>query len=194
MGMPAETRRWTAADVRELQDESRAYPRYELIAGELLVTPSPRTSHQYAVSFLLTALSTYVDAEHLGVALVSPADIELEPGNITQPDVFVVPATGRPFREWTDVKALLVAVEVLSPGNAEYDRGTKRLYYQRTGVPEYWVVDLDTRAVERWRPNDDRPEFVRGTLEWSPDRARTAFTLDLPAFFARVLGDDIAAG
>jgi Uma2 family endonuclease len=195
MGMPAETHRWSAAEVREMQDESRAWPRYELIAGELLVTPAPRVAHQHAVSVLLVALAAYVETERLGVVLTSPADLELEPENITQPDVFVVPSSaGVLSREWTDVKALLLAVEVLSPSNAEYDRSTKRIYYQRVGVPEYWVVDLDARVLERWRPDEDRPEIVRGAFAWTPVGARAPFTLDLPRFFARVLGDDVAAG
>jgi Uma2 family endonuclease len=190
MGMPAETRRWTAAEVRELQLESRPWPRYELIAGELLVTPAPRGAHQRAVAAFFMALAPYVEREHVGEAVLSPADLELEPENITQPDVFVVPATTDSlWREWTDVKTLLLAVEVLSPGTAPDDRSTKRSLYQRVGVPEYWIVDLDARLVERWRPGDDRPEIVRHELAWKPQGARAPFTLDLPGLFARVLRD-----
>jgi Uma2 family endonuclease len=190
MGMPAETHSWTAAEVRDLQDESRPWPRYELIAGELLVTPAPRGAHQRAVGPLYAALAAYVEGERLGEAVMSPADLELEPGNITQPDVFVVPSNEGPlWREWPDVHSLLLAVEVISPSNAQVDRSTKRHYYQRVGVPEYWVVDLDSRMIERWTPGDDRPEVVRGALAWKPAGAREAFSLDLPAFFARVHRD-----
>ncbi len=189
MGMPAEHRRWTAAEVRELQDQSRPWPRYELVAGQLLVTPAPRGAHQRAVGLLFAALAAYVEAEGLGEAVLSPADLELEPENVTQPDVFVVPTTDLPWREWTDVKALLLVVEVLSPSTAADDRSTKRSHYQRAGVPECWIVDLDTRVVERWGPDDDRPELVRGPLTWKPERASVPLSLDLPAFFARVLRD-----
>jgi len=193
MGMPAETHRWTTAEVRDLQDESRPWPRYELIAGELLVTPAPRGAHQRAVGLLHTALANYLEAERLGEAVLSPADLELEPENITQPDVFVVPSTaGHLWRAWTDVKTLLLAVEVLSPSTARDDRSTKRALYQRVSVPEYWIVDLEARVVERWRPGDDRPEIVRRELAWMPVRARAPFTLDLSGFFARVLRDGAA--
>ena len=40
MPMPAIRRRWTTADVRSLTVEHRPWPRYELIAGELVVTPA----------------------------------------------------------------------------------------------------------------------------------------------------------
>jgi len=194
MGMPAHARRWTAAEVRELTDESRHWPRYELIDGELLVTPAPRPAHQLAVGELFRKLSDYVDAERLGLALMSPADLELEAGTVTQPDVFVVPSafshdTG-PLREWSQVGGLLLAVEVISPSSAHYDRFSKRAFFQRVGVPEYWVVDSDARAVERWRPGYRAPETLRERLAWRPERAAAPLVMDLPAFFAKVHGED----
>lgn len=185
----AAPRRWTAAEVRALQDESHAAPRYELVDGELLVTPAPQPPHQRAVMELWAALKVYVDAERLGEVYVSPSDIELEAGKIVQPDVFVVPATGGALpQHWSEVSALLLAVEVLSPSTARQDRMRKRRFYQRTDVPEYWVVDLDARLFERWRPNDERAELFDASLAWHPADAVSAFTLDLAAFFARVHG------
>ena len=91
MGMPAErVRRWTTAEVRELMDESRPWPRYELIDGELIVTPAPSWTHQWAVALLWRALHEYLSREPVGVPMMSPSDLELEEGHITQPDVFTV--------------------------------------------------------------------------------------------------------
>jgi Uma2 family endonuclease len=189
MGMPASVRRWTAAEVRAMQDESRPAPRYELIDGELLVTPSPRGVHQLAVIELSRKLADYVESESLGVTVTSPADIELEAESVTQPDLFVVPAAyAGPPLEWTNVRALLLAVEVLSPSSERQDRVVKRRFFQRLGVPEYWVFDLDARAVERWRPGDQVPDISATRLEWRPTGSRAAFTLDLAAYFRRVLG------
>ena len=120
MAMPAIRRRWTAADVRVLTSEERAWPRYELIAGELLVTPAPGYIHQIATFELCSLLSAYLDTEPVGIAVMSPADLELKPGTITQPDVFVIPAETRiatDVLQWPDVKSLLLAIEVLSPGS-----------------------------------------------------------------------------
>ena len=192
MGMPAPrhsapTERWTAEQVRALQDESRAWPRYELIDGELLVSPAPRLAHQRAVRLLLDALSPYVRAQPIGELFSSPADLELVPEGVLQPDAFVVPlVAGKRPQTWPDVRSLLLAVEVLSPGTARYDRVTKRRFYQRIGVPEYWVVDLDARVVERWRAGDERPEPLDERLVWHPEGASESFTLDLPSFFAEV--------
>gem|GEM_PF-2222626 len=78
---------------------------------------------------------------------------------------------------------LLVAIEVLSPSSARYDRVTKRALYHRR-VREYWIVDLDARLIERWRQGHDRPEILTATLEWTPEGATQPFTLDIQSFFA----------
>lgn len=190
MAMPAVERRWTARQVRQLIAESPlATPRYELVDGELLVTPSPSWTHQTAVSRMLIALHEYLDRQRVGEASTSPFDVELAPESVVQPDVFVVPAhearrllTEMPGRE------LLVAVEVLSPSSSRHDRVTKRPHYQQH-VPEYWIVDLDARLAERWRPGDERPEILTETLDWHPNGATEPFRLDLMRYFAEVFDE-----
>lgn len=186
MGMPETLDRWTAARVRELPDDGN---RYEVVDGELLVTPAPKFDHQDAAFELAKTLSTYLArTAGVGHAVMSPADIEFDPDTLVQPDVFVVPLTrGRRPKDWTDVRGLLLAVEVLSPSTARADRTVKRRRYQRAGVPEYWIVDLDARLVERWRPGDERPEIVTERLEWQPQGSAAALIIDLVALFARVL-------
>jgi Uma2 family endonuclease len=190
MAMPAVNRRWTAPEVRALIAESPlATPRYELVDGELLVTTSPNRAHQLAGILLWKALDEYLSRHPVGRALTSPFDIEVEPGLVTQPDVFVVPpdewkrlATSVPARK------LLVAAEVLSPSSGHHDRVTKRPHYQRH-VPEYWIVDLDARLFERWRPHDERAEIITQVLEWHPAGATEAFRLDLARYFADVFDE-----
>ena len=190
MRMPAITKRWTAEEVRALIDESRPSPRYEVVDGELLVTPSPRPLHQMAVAELHDALRRYARAQGIGRVYLSPADLELEPDSIVQPDVFVVPASVGPLAEsWAPVKALLVAVEVLSPSSVRHDRVVKRRLFQRVGVPEYWIVHVDARMVERWRPGDEHPAVLDERLEWAPAGASEPWVLDLVALFAEVHGE-----
>jgi Uma2 family endonuclease len=131
-----------------------------------------------------------LDKMPVGYATFSPADIEPEEGALVQPDVFVAPlVAGRRPRSWREIRTLLLAVEVLSPSTARADRTIKRRLYQRTGVGEYWIVDLDARLVERWRPSDERPELLAETLEWRPEGSTEPLSLNLPRFFADVLGD-----
>jgi Uma2 family endonuclease len=188
MAMPAIKRRWTTADVRALTSEDRAWPRYELIDGELLVTPAPRSIHQFACMGLLLLLSTYLDTEPVGVAVMSPSDLELLPGTLTQPDLFVIPADttmAGDGLEWPDVKSLLLAVEVLSPSSLRTDRVRKRDFYLENGVEEYWIIDAEARVFERWRPAQETPDVLRDRIEWAP-RQRQPLVIDVPDYFARI--------
>ena len=191
MAMPAPARRtWTRAEVLALIDANPLHsPRYELVDGELLVTPSPTGSHQWAVRELFVSLNEFVQKAGIGVVFFSPFDVELEPETVTQPDLFVVRMDEAiRLRAEMPARDLFLAVEVLSPSSGRYDRGRKRSLYQRT-IPEYWIVDLGSRLVERWLPNDDRPEILLKTLTWQPASAEFVFELELEPFFARVLGD-----
>jgi Uma2 family endonuclease len=121
---------------------------------------------------------------------VAPADVAFSPRRLVQPDVFVAPlVNGRRPREWVDVRALLLAVEVLSPSTARADRVAKRRLFRDEGVPEYWIVDLDARTIERSTPADARPEVFDGRLEWRPSGGREPLVIDVEAYFAGVLDE-----
>jgi Uma2 family endonuclease len=186
MGMPHATMDWTAERVRALPEDGK---RYEVVDGELLVTPAPRWAHQHAVAELFRRLDPYVRDNAVGEVTFSPADVELDPQTLVQPDLFVVPLIdGRRMREWSEIQGrLLLAVEVLSPSTARADRHLKRRRYQRAGIPEYWIVDLDARMVERWRPDDERPEMLADALEWRPAEVVPPLVIDLPGLFGGVL-------
>ena len=192
MGMPAIRRHWTTAEVRALMDESRPWPRYELIDGELLVTPSPGRPHQLAVTEIVVLLHQYLREEPIGVAFVSPADLELRPGTITQPDVFIVPVgsvgTTAGEDQWSDVRSLLLAIEVISPSSIRTDRVTKREHYMDAGVPDYFIVDLSARIVEWWSPDRETPRVLRDRLVWHPDGAEQPLTVSLPNLFDEISG------
>jgi Uma2 family endonuclease len=180
-----QNRRWTVAQVRALQDESRAWPRYELIDGELLVTPAATIDHYRAMRSLFRALDRYLARNPVGEAMLSPADLTLRRGTISRPDIFVPPHDEADrAAHWSEIKRLLLAVEVLSPSTARYDRGRKRTHYQKAGVLEYWIVDLEARVVELWRPGDERPEVVSGRITWHPRGAKKPLVIDLAKLFA----------
>lgn len=103
-----------------------------------------------------------------------------------QPDVFVVAKElllGKDVTGWSDIRWLLLAVEVLSPSTQRQDRVTKRDFYLASGVREYWIVDTDARVIERWTCDRTTPDLRRSELVWHPDGAARPFTLDVQAFF-----------
>ena len=134
---------------------------------------------------LLVLLHGYLKHEPIGMVLMSPSDLELRPGTVTQPDVFVIPketTIAGDRMEWSDVKSLLLAVEILSPSSLRTDRVTKRDFYLANGVEEYWIVDIDARCVERWTPARETPELLWEHIVWTP-RGRTSLSIDLPTLF-----------
>jgi Uma2 family endonuclease len=184
MGMPDLARRWTREEVLALPDDGN---RYELFDGELLVTPAPSGLHQIAVGRLFEIVAPYVRLHDLGEPFFSPADLNLGGDQLSQPDLFVVPFVP-PERDWRTFPNPILIVEVLSPATARADRTIKRRRFQQAGIPEYWIVDLDARAIERWQPDDTRPEMLDEKLHWHPLGTSTALELDLPAFFRGVWG------
>ena len=171
---------YTADMVRALPDDGH---RYEVVHGELLVTPAPTLPHQTLVKRFLVALELYLRRNPVGLVLSSPADISWASDLLVQPDVFVVPRADPPPRDWTDIRSLLLAVEVLSPSTARYDRFTKRRLYQEFGVPSYWLADRSQQQVEIWTPEATFPVVERSRLIWTPQPAREPFVLELRELF-----------
>jgi len=171
-----------AAPIYYSADMVRALPedgnRYETVHGELLVTPAPRYAHQFVIRELLVRLHEYLKGHPVGEVLTSPADISWAPDVLVQPDLFVVRADEAAAFNWTSVKHLLLAIEVLSPASRRSDRFTKRRVYQEYRVPAYWVVDIDARTIEVWTPEAAFPVVERDRVIWRPQAA--ADSLEIP--------------
>src|SRR5213593_2555452 len=115
MGMVAPVY-YTAEMVRQLPDDGN---RYEVVHGELLVTPAPRLNHQLLATRASVALGNYLAEEPVGIVLTSPADISWGRRDVlVQPDVFVVPPSEARTGDWTRLRSLLLVIEVLSPSTA----------------------------------------------------------------------------
>jgi Uma2 family endonuclease len=179
MGMAASVY-YTAEMVRAMPDDGN---RYEVVYGELLVTPAPRVWHQVLVHRLGVAIELYLRTEPAGMVFTAPADISWGRDVLVQPDVFVVVPEEARTLTWSRVQTLLLVAEVLSPSTARGDRMLKRLRYREAGVPLYWLVDGDERSVEVWTPGDDFPAIERERLVWQAPRSRMPFTLTLEELF-----------
>ena len=198
MHMVAPAEHWTVEAVRALPEDGRRYelidailhvngvavPDGDLAALDSAMTPSPTACHQHRTFSLARILADFADGQRCGVVMLSPADLSLRAGTIVQPDIFVTPLfAGGPPADFADVSSLLLVIEVLSPSTARTDRIRKRTFYQRAGVPEYWIVDNDAQVIDRWRPGDERPEVLIERIIWQPDGASEALVIDLEKFF-----------
>jgi Uma2 family endonuclease len=127
---------FTVHDLEGMPDDGR---RYELIDGELLVSPAPGLRHQTVALRLYRLLDD--GCPHDLYVLAAPFAVQTDTSNEVQPDVLVAR-----FDELTDKNlpaAPVLAVEVLSPSGRLIDLNLKRAHYQRLGTPSYWMIDPD---------------------------------------------------
>jgi len=139
---------WTYEDYCRLPDDGN---RYEVIRGNLYVTAAPIPEHQFTILKLSRYLDEFVSAAGLGMVLTAPLDVMLPAGigSPVQPDVVFFRKGNEPrrgMRYCEEAPDLLV--EVLSPGTRRRDRTVKLKAYRDAGVPEYWLVDPESRTVE----------------------------------------------
>lgn len=137
---------WTYDDYAALPVDGK---RYEMVNGVLYVSPSPSWSHQEIVGRIYRYLSTYVESAGIGGAFPSPLDVELAPNTVFQPDVVVLlKASRKKLKARHIIGAPELVAEIVSPTSETHDRYRKLMAYARAGVPEYWIVDPDSRTVE----------------------------------------------
>ena len=144
--------------------------RYEVIDGEVLVTPAPSPMHQHVLGTLFMALRQYVERWKLGVVLPD-VDLLFVTGQFLRPDVLFVPENARGGITNRGVEeAPGLVVEILSPTSRSIDQVKKPRRCGDFGIPEYWVVDPNERVVWVWRfaSEDVGPERVTDRLEWQP--------------------------
>jgi Uma2 family endonuclease len=122
--------------------------RYELLSGDLHVTPAPSPSHQRVVLRLARVLQDYFGQP--AEVFVSPIDVILTEQDVVQPDLVVVSGPAQVSDRGIEGPPLLV-VEVLSPTTSAYDRTTKALRYAALGVTHYWIADLPAKRLECYR-------------------------------------------
>ena len=159
--------RYTYKDYLSIPEDSSR--RYEIVDGQLFVTPAHRSRHQEVVGNLFRILSDLAVEQELGKVFVGPISVRLHDEGVVEPDVIVVRADRLGIVDpggGVDGPPDL-AVEVLSPSNRDYDRIARRKQYMERGVPELWIVDADERTVEVWRSGADEPEVIADALAWN---------------------------
>jgi len=172
--------RYTADEVRAFPDDGN---RYEVVHGELLVSPAPRHRHQAAFREIFVRLYGHLAAHDLERGLLSsPADISWSDETLVQPDIFVV-ASSETKGEWRDIRTLLLVIEILSPSTARADRTVKRRLYQEQRIPVYWIVDPAARRAEVWTPEAEAPVIERERLTWRHPEAAGGCAIDLGRVF-----------
>ncbi|MHB8291734.1 MAG: Uma2 family endonuclease, partial [bacterium] len=146
---------YTAKDYFNLPEGSP----YQLIEGELIMTPSPLTEHQIISKNLELIIYTHVKKNNLGLALDAPIDVYLNNKNAYQPDIIFISNKNKDIiRKHGIDGAPDLVIEILSPSNSYYDVRIKKDIYERSGVIEYIIVDPRTKSIDVYRRTAERPE------------------------------------
>lgn len=127
--------------------------RYEIVQGDLYVTPSPTPMHQRVSRRLERQLEDWFHTRSLGEVFDAPIDLILTNHDVVVPDLLVVSDPSSVSKRGVEGPPLLV-VEILSPSTRKQDRGVKARRYAETGVEHYWIVDPDARRIECHRLTD----------------------------------------
>ncbi|MFQ5901966.1 MAG: Uma2 family endonuclease [Thermodesulfobacteriota bacterium] len=137
--------RYTYEDYLKTPDDER----YELIEGELIMTPSPKTDHQRISGRIDFALRRFVEENDLGEVFYAPYDVYLDEENCVQPDILFVSKERLNIIGENNIQgAPDLAVEIVSEGSVYRDVIQKKIIYARSGIKEYWIIAPQEKMVE----------------------------------------------
>jgi Uma2 family endonuclease len=164
--------RFLAEDIWDTPDDGN---RYEVIDGELYVSPPPVREHQHASTELHYRIRHYLEEHPIGVIYAAPFGVILTGLNGVQPDLVYVSNERREILTDQGARgAPDLVVEILSPSTRSRDLGIKLRAYQAAGVPNYWIADPRAHTIE---------ERVLGEDGYGPPIAHQAADLFQPALF-----------
>lgn len=180
MFMAIKAARWTRHDLERFPRDGN---RYEVLDGELLVTPQAAPDHQVVAARLGAALWNYCEQNGVGLC-VGPGAV-VWGDNELQPDIEVLPlGSYRRGIKWVQMPSPLLVVEVLSPFGVSANRDfvVKRKAYRKRKIQVYWVVDHEKRRVHVWSGRNAE-RIVTDTLRWQPKPDAPAFQIRLDDLF-----------
>lgn len=167
-------KQWTLEELHSLPDDGN---KYELVRGQLFVTPPPAAPHETVLSRLHSVLQPYVQRHGLGHIYRPRAVVRVAPNIEVEPDLFVSPAV---IESWDSAPLPILVVEVTSPSTRRRDHTEKRQLYLDLRIPTCWLIDPDDQGVRVVRPN--HPDtLANATLMWHPTGAAEALSIDVAA-------------
>jgi Uma2 family endonuclease len=159
----ASTKVWTFDELHSLPDDGN---KYELIHGELFVTPAPSVEHETVAARLSQLLSPYIAANGLGL-LFRPRAVFRYRDSEVEPDLMVRQPHSPGETDWARLPTPRLVVEIGSPSTWRRDRTYKRDFYLESGISEYWILDTERRTLTVIRPDAD-DVTTAGVLQWQP--------------------------
>ena len=174
---------WTLEQLHRLPEDGNTY---EVIHGDLFVSPAPRVRHQNVANVLADILRPFVQRWGLG-RVVHPRNVIRFSNSEVEPDLMVRPVADPGEDDWARLPLPELVVEVVSGTSRLRDYNQKRSFYLELGIPEYWIVDGQRRAITVVRPGA-ADHKTADLLTWHPHGAGEALPIDVRAMFQEALG------
>lgn len=178
MHMATETKPWTLEELHRLPDDGN---KYELVRGELFVTPPPSEAHENILARLTPLLDPFVAANGLGM-VYHPRSVMRFDGSEVEPDLMVRQPRGPRDKDWDGAPTPILIVEVVSGSTSRRDQLQKRDLYIDAGVEEYWIVDPERETIRTLRAGR-ADQTSTEELTWSPSGAASSLTVNLHYVF-----------
>ena len=123
----------------------------ELINDTIYMSPAPDFLHQQVIMSISTSIFTFIKRNKLGECVASPADVFFDNKNVLQPDILFISTENIGIVKSNKIKGCPdLIIEVLSPGNKDHDRITKKTIYEKFGMKEYFIVDPENKETITW--------------------------------------------
>lgn len=165
---------WTIEELDQLPDDGNTY---EVVDGELFVTPAPTFGHEKIIAILARLLDRFVEEHGLGLTFSGRPTVRVRPSSV-EPDIIVSPPADDSGQSWEGAPTPLLVVEVHSPSTRRRDRLQKRDFYMSCRIPEYWMVDPERRCITQVRPGRDDVVAV-DTITWRPPGTDAELTFEI---------------
>lgn len=138
-----------------LLSESGAFDKYtraELIEGEIWVVNATHTRHARIHATLNAEIFNALRAAGSSLIIYTTPATELSENSLPEPDIAIAEANDAEIVQGSQLR---LAVEI-SDSSLGHDLGRKLRLYASTGVPEYWVVDVEGQIIHQmWSPRAD---------------------------------------
>ena len=178
MAVALATKRWTLEELHRLPDDGN---KYELVRGELFVTPAPTPEHEEIAVRLARILEPYVVEQELGYVYRPRAVVRFK-GSEVEPDLMVRQPHPNPRRGWAKAPIPVLVIEIVSPYTRRRDAMQKRELYLDASVEQYWIVDGEERSITVVQLGEE-DVVARDRMVWQPTRVSEPLTFALTRVF-----------
>lgn len=170
---------FTYQDYLDLPDDGK---RYEVINGELIMTPAPYTIHQKTSRRIIEEFIDFLKNNPMGEVLYAPVDVVLSETNVFQPDIlFIANENSKIITEKNVIAAPDLVIEILSPSTGYYDLTEKKDIYAEFEVKEYWIVDPKKQWIEIYTNKNGKFKLIQRLEKYGILKSQTLSGFEISA-------------